>query len=95
MQNAPIKTLAIPDSFEAVENKFRHKMKLMHEDHQFGAVIRKNVNGTVSYEFMDNDRNVVAIAHKKFFDYGSLIEIYDMFGGFMGSIEHLVKNPMS
>jgi hypothetical protein len=44
---------------------------------------------------LDVDKNKVAVAHKKLFNYGSLIEIYDMFGGFMGSIEHVIKDPMT
>ena len=49
----------------------------------------------MSFELQDLDKNPVAVANKKLFDFGSSIEIYDMYGGLMGTIQHKIHNPLT
>lgn len=70
-------------------------MKLVTKDGKFGSIKKKKIDGGVTFELLDLDKNPVAVAHKKFFDFGSVIEVYDMFRGLMGTVEHTIQNPMS
>lgn len=65
-------------------------MKLISNDEKFGSIKRKKVDGGVTFELLDVAKNPVAIARKKYFDFGSVIEVYDMFGGLMGTVEHRI-----
>lgn len=70
-------------------------MKLFKDDVKFGSLKKSHKNGGAVFELLDINKKTVAYAEKKQFPLGSVVEIYDMFGGMMGTIQHTVQNPTS
>ncbi len=48
----------------------------------------------MTFYLKDLDQNTVAVGNKKPLEFGSLLQIYDMFGGLMGTIQHVIQNPL-
>lgn len=73
MDNASVRTFAIPPTFEAKENKIKRQMKLLVDDKKVAIIKRRKTKGEVAFELLDTDKNPIATAYKKFFAYGSLV----------------------